>query len=93
MCHKPTGARTILWPFWCYNEEVPRTPDMTQPQVQQRVHLDFLEDLQHAFPDPFDSLLPTASPLGSVVESSGPDIGTAEPEPIPSELFPTSDVY
>jgi hypothetical protein len=63
---------------------------MTQPQVHQRTPFDFLEDLQHAFEDPFDPLLPTAH---SVVGSSGPNIGTDEPGPIPSDSFPTSDIY
>lgn len=63
---------------------------MTQPQVTQRPLCDFLEDLQHAYHDPFDSLLPTGI---SVLPSSGPDIGTEEPEPIPFNSFPTSDVY
>ncbi len=63
---------------------------MTQPQVHQRPAIDFLEDLQHAYEDPFDPLLPTATP---VVGSSGPDIGTDDPEPIPLDDFPTSDIY
>jgi hypothetical protein len=48
-----------------------------------------MEDLEdfYAFRD---ALLGPPSP---VVESSGPDIGTSEPEPIPSNSFPTSDVY
>jgi hypothetical protein len=63
---------------------------MTQPQVQQRPPFDFLEDLQHAYPDPFDPLLPIADP---VVDSSGPNIGTDDPDPIPPDYFPPSDIY
>jgi hypothetical protein len=66
---------------------------MTQPQVHQLHIDDFLEDLQHSFNDPFDALIPTEPTVDLVVESSGPGIGNAEPDPIPANAFPTSDIY
>lgn len=64
---------------------------MTQPQVVQS-HLpipNYAEDLQDSYAFR-DALLGPPSP---VVGSSGPGIGTTEPEPIPSNSFPTSDIY
>jgi hypothetical protein len=66
---------------------------MVQPQSHQPRIFDFLEDLQHCYDDPFDALIPTEPTVASVVESSGPGIGNAEPEPIPTNTFPTSDIY
>jgi len=51
---------------------------MSQPQTIQRPLPDFLEDLQHAY---------------SVLLSSGPDIGTHEPEPPAPDFFQPNDVY
>jgi hypothetical protein len=64
---------------------------MTQPQVTQNplpipTYAEDLEDF-YAFKNAL--LLPT----NPVVGSSGPGIGTSEPEPIPSDSFPTSDIY
>jgi hypothetical protein len=64
---------------------------MTQPQVAQNrlPIIDYTEDLQefYAFRD---ALLGPPSP---VVESSGPGISSSEPEPIPPNTFPASDIY
>ena len=54
---------------------------MTQPQVHQRPLPDFLEDLQHAYP------------VVPVLLSSGPDIGTDEPEPPTNDIFQPNDIY
>jgi hypothetical protein len=55
---------------------------MTQPQLVQSRYFqpNFLEDVPELQPE-------------SVLPSSGPDIGSQDPEPAPSNTFPTSDVY
>jgi hypothetical protein len=56
---------------------------MTQPQPLQRhffARPDFLEDVPELQPE-------------SVLLSDGPGIGSEDPEPAPSNTFPTTDVY
>jgi hypothetical protein len=57
---------------------------MAQPQVTQNPKPipAYAEDLENFY-----------AFRAALVGSSGPGIGTSEPEPIPSDSFPTSDIY